>query len=71
MGNEVTAPESKETSEADQTTDAIAEYIRPDRAKSMGTRSTMQANTEIQPILAGIKAKINKYANRTGLFVHI
>ena len=57
MGNEVTIPESKDAIDVEQKIDA-AEY-----------RSTMQPNEEIQPILKGIKAKINGYSNGTGLLL--
>ena len=72
MGNEVTTPRSKENAFSEQKTDSSPKYryIPSDRTK-INRSSTMKANKELNPILTGIKAKINRYANRTGSFIRI
>ena len=73
MGNEVTTHRSKQDVFSESKTDSSPKYryIPSDSKKIKNISSTMKANKELNPILTGIKAKINRYANRTGSFIRI
>ena len=81
MGNDASSFETKQQ-ETKQNHDALASaaskiystpqlrYIQSEKQKIMNRSSTMKAKKEVSPILAGVRAKINRYANRQSLFMN-